>query len=86
MQILQDDENFTLKECLSTNEIYLSSDNSIYGLNLTESIFSVPFNVDNDILISKPFFIAIINLELLSELNIPVVSVSVIRETDFLKF
>ena len=47
--------------------------------------FKIQPDLTKDILINKTFFIAIINLDILSELNIPAIFVSTIKESLWLK-
>jgi hypothetical protein len=79
-------------------DLYIEQDENIYvvsnlfqstsvQLNMPTEINKNNFNIepdDDNIIINKAFIVAIINLEILTEFNIPIVSVSVITEKDFL--
>jgi hypothetical protein len=57
------------------------------NLNIPTELNKNSFNVNPDkdsIIITKSFIIAIINLDILSEFNIPIVSVSLVSERDFI--
>ncbi len=83
IKISQDEVIYSAKELLLSSEVNFTSDNS--SVQNRVSLFTVPVDTEQDVLINKPFIMAIIQLELLSELNIPNVSVSVIRKEDFIK-
>ena len=54
--------------------------------NFNEGLIQMPLDEDREVVIKKDFVMAVINLEVMSEVNIPVVSVCVVREKDFVKF
>jgi hypothetical protein len=87
VQINREDSDLKVNDLFYNNEISFNYDHSLINeQNYINSIFSVPIDPHNDIIIKNSFLIAFVNLELLSDLNIPIVSVYLIREKDFLKW
>lgn len=76
---------FFSRDLFYSNEINFNFDNSVKSMDPLDTIFSVGIDKENDIMIEKSFMIAFVNLDLLSEMNLPIVSVSIIREEHFLK-
>ncbi len=60
---------------------YQSEFNFLPDSSSTDSLFDYPLT--DEILIKSDFLLAVINLEVLTEVNIPVIKVALVREKDF---
>ena len=77
-----DGEDYAIEKFCYLNEMNFQPDNYKY---CQEDNFHVDYNESEDIFIDKDYIISVINSDILNDLNIPIVSVMVIRESDFLR-
>jgi hypothetical protein len=75
-------QDFAIEKFLYHNEVNLLADKTFIRNN--NDSLCVDYNESEDILITKDFIISVINSDILTDLNIPVISVSIIRKTDFM--
>jgi hypothetical protein len=77
VQIQQDGISLVMSKLFYRSEL-----NFLPDRNSANSLFTMPLD---EVVISSDFILAVINLEVLTEVNIPVVNVALIRENYFLK-
>lgn len=76
MLIEQDETSYSISKLFHSTQLNLHYDE-------TRAFFDIkPKN--GEIVIRKDFIVALVNLEILSELNIPLISVSLVKKENFL--
>lgn len=82
IEIQYDGDDYAIEKFLYFNQLNFNADN-LFTKN-EKDFLSVDYNEAEDILIKKDFIISVINSDILTDLNIPVVSVSIIRTSEFI--
>jgi len=82
IEIQYDGDDYAIEKFLYFNQLNFNADN-LFTKNENDFL-SVDYNEAEDILIKKDFIISVINSDILTDLNIPVVSVSIIRTSEFI--
>jgi hypothetical protein len=78
VQIEQNNKKYAVSNLFQSTDINLN-----IPMELNKNNFSIDPDEDS-IIIRQSFILALINLDILAEFNIPIVSVSVITEKDFI--
>jgi hypothetical protein len=78
LKIEQDDKEVNISKFMQNNEICFKHDMT------SVNEFYIPDH-GNDIIIEKDFLVALINYEIFQDVHIPVVSVFIVRKSDFQK-
>jgi hypothetical protein len=78
VKIQQDGIDLAMSKLFYHSEFNFLPDNSS-----SDSLFDLPST--EEVQIKSDFLMAVINLEVLTEVNIPIIKVSLIREKDFFK-
>jgi hypothetical protein len=73
--------NFMGERCM-VNNLFYSNRIELKADSLSAS-FKV--NTNQDVVVKDDYVLAVVNSDILTDMNIPVVSVTVVRETDFLR-
>ena len=76
LEIEMDDTSYAICKLFQNSEMH-------FGFESSENDFKYNPS-EEDIVIEKDFILAIINLEILTDLNLPFISVSVINRKDFI--
>lgn len=88
IEIQYEGVDYAIEKFLYYNELNFVYDKSFIKKDkMSNSLdhLSIDFNPDEDILIKKDFIISVINSDILNDLNIPIMCVSIIRQSDFIQ-